>query len=147
MGWTQCDPEQGLVWLASGPLAQLYCSIESCVSTGGVGASPYWLPQFSWKSEQHQPPSTHTHTHTHSPSNHATPTVARQPDNAGATGCGVCVCVCVRTREFVFCLYAFKISSSETAAEEMHLSKPNLVTLRITNLTADRIRTPQFWFL
>lgn len=49
----------------------------------------------------------------HGPSNHATPTVARQPDNAGATGCGV------RVREFVFCLYAFKIRSSETAAEEM----------------------------
>ena len=56
----------------------------------------------------------------------------------------VCVCLSVRAREFVFCLYAFKISSSETAAEEMHLSKPNLITLRITNLTVDRRRTPQF---
>lgn len=32
----------------------------------------------------------------HAPSNHATPTVARQPDNAGATGCGVVWCTCER---------------------------------------------------
>ncbi|KAK2921994.1 hypothetical protein Q8A73_001479 [Channa argus] len=50
----------------------------------------------------------------HGPSNHATPTVARQPDNAGASGCGV------RVREFVFCLYALKIRNVILVLELFH---------------------------
>lgn len=75
------------------------------------GASPYWLPQFSWKSEQHHLP----------PSHMALATTPRRQLPGNQTMLEPLAVVCVR--EFVFCLYAFKIRDSETAAEEMSFNK------------------------
>lgn len=104
------------------------------------GASPYWLPQFSWKSEQHHLPPSHT----------ALATTPRRQLPGNQTMLEPLAVVCVLESLCFACMHLRSgvVKQQQRKCLSLVQNVQTNLFLRlfctVTNVTADRTRTPQF---